>query len=261
MERRQFLACGSAAAVALLTGCATSPDDFGSGDATVSFETLVRQLKYDIGTYLWRHKDEKEALNRPGPDATDQEKAEFQQMLSGGQYRAQQDGEACVGQVTFTLTRVKLTVATTVEQKASGSAGLEVPIGVVTVAPAGSISRLRSSSLTTTLDIYPTYNEDFEVMDSAPAATPEFVGHPITDTLEALRSDLIKTADTKPCFNFGVEETQKGNSVKLGFAVTRTAGTGGKLKILIFSLGAETSVSRNVANTIEVFFVSKGEFG
>lgn len=260
-DRRELLASGGLILAGALSGCVGRRDPFRTGGPSVSFESLVRQMKYDVGTYLWRHKGQKEALNRPGPNATPEEKAQFQQMLEAGQYRAARDGEACVGQVSISLVKVKLTVTTTVEQKDSGNLGLEVPLGIVTVSPSGSQTSTSNQSLTTTVEIYPTVNEDFEVVDDEPQPPGEFVGHPITDTLEALRSDLERTADTKPCFNFGVEQDQKTNSVKLGFTVTRAAGGGGKLKILFFSLGAESTQSRAVANTIEVFFVSRGEFG
>ncbi|MDR6827203.1 hypothetical protein J2X48_000921 [Bosea sp. BE271] len=263
MDRRTFVKCSGVAAVGLLGGCADSNGGFGDVGQTVSFEALVRQIKYDVGTYLWRNRDTREALRPPGPNATAEEKQTFRDNLATGQYRAARKGEDCVGQVTFTLTRVKLTVSVTVEQKANGSASLEIPVGISTVTPSGSLSSTSNSSLTTTLDIYPTVKdlEKSELVTSEPVPTGEFVGHPITDTLQALRSDLIKTADTKPCFNFGVEQDQKTNSVKLAFVVTQAAGLGGKLKIVFFSLGADGSTSRSVANTVEVFFVSKGEFG
>lgn len=261
IDRRMMIGGGVAIAGGLLSGCVGTRNGFRTGAPAVSFEALIRQIKYDVGTYLWQHKGEKEALNRPGPNATPEEIKEFETSLTGGQYRPARDGEACVGQVSITVTKVKLTVSTSVEQKEGGSAAVEVPLDIVTISPGISGSRTLNQSLTTTLEIYPTAYDNFELVDSEPRPVPEFEGHPITDTLNALRRDLEKTADTKPCFNFGVEQDQKSNSVKLGFTVTRASGGSGKLKILFFTLGAESSTTRTVANTIELFFVSRGEFG
>lgn len=245
----------------LVSGCVGTRNAFRTGAPSVPFEALIRQIKYDVGTYLWQHRGEKEALNRFGPNATPEERKNFELQLTGGRYRAAKDGEACIGQVSITVTKVKLTVSTSVEQKDGGSASVEVPLGIVTLSPGISGSKTINQSLTTTLEIFPTAYDEFETVDSEPRPAPEFDGHPITDTLNALRRDLEKTADTKPCFNFGVEQDQKTNSVKLGFTVTRASGGFGKLKILFFTLGAESSTTRTVANTIELFFVSRGEFG
>lgn len=261
LNRRTLMASGSLGLAGLLSGCGAGRNGLRAGMPTVPFELLLRQMKYDVGTYLWRHQGDKEAVNRPGPNATADERKEFEEFIAAGQYRAARDGEACVGQVSLSLVKVKLTVTATVKQKDSANAGLEVPLNLVTISPSGSISAEDDQSLTTTVEIFPTVLEEFEYIDAEPQARPEFAGHPVTDTLEALRAAMQRTADTKPCFHFGVEQDQKSNSVKFGFTVTRSGTAGGKLKILFFSLGAESSETQTVANTIEVFFVSKGEFG
>lgn len=261
VDRRGFIVGSGASAAMLLSGCATGRDFTRVGAPTVSFEDLLRQVKFDLGTYLWNHRGQKEALNRPGPNATAEERAEFERSIAAGQYRAARDGEACVGQVSLTVVKVKLTVTTTVETKSGGSGGLEVPLGLVTVSPSVSTSRVSNQSLTTTVEILPTVFDDQETVDKEPVSPGIFEGHPITDTLEAMRRDMERSADTKPCFNFGAEQDQKTNSVKLGFTVTRTTGAGAKFKFLFFSLGAEASQSRAVANTMEIFFVGRGELG
>jgi hypothetical protein len=265
VDRRHLLVTGSVGFAALLSGCVTGRGRASVPVETIPFEALLRQVKYDVGTWLWRHQYEKEALNRPAPGASPEKIKAFNDLLAAGQYRETKPGrkEACAGQVSMTLTKVKLTVTASVDNKTGASGGLEIPIGLASFSPSGSYSVKDSQSLTTTVEIYPTAPnalDEEEYVDSEPVAQPEFTGHPITDTLEALRSSMEKTADTKPCFNFGLEQDQKGNSVKLGFTIEKVGQVGGKLKLFFFSLGADNTNTRTVANTIEVSFVSRGEF-
>lgn len=225
-----------------------------------TFEAVVRQVKYDLGTYLWRHRDEREPLPAPD-DAAPQNLEAFNAMVTGDQYRAATDQEVCTGEVFFMIVKVKLSVQTTFDTKIGGSAGLKVPLGPVVVGPKASMSRQTVQTMTTTLEFIPeTMHAAHEAMTEAPTSPGlGFSGHPIADTLDALRLSLQAAADTRPCFTFGADQDQKSNSVKMGFTVTETRGGGFSLDL--FSLGAEGSRTEIVANTIEMFFVSHGEFG
>ena len=252
LDRRMVLIGGPAL---LIGGCVTGGQH--RPFQTISFESLARQIKYDIGTYLFRHQDDVPIVEAPGADASDEERATYAAAVQEGRARPPGPNQRCLGQVSFTISKVRLVATTTAESRLSGSAGLQVPIGLVTLSPSMSASSSRNQTLATTLDMYPMAGQR---LDSAPPPVAEFEGTPIADTLDALARDLSRTADTPPCFEFGRETDQKANGVKWGFTVTRSQTVGGKLSLLIFSLGAEGTSTRSVANTIEVNFIGTGGF-
>jgi hypothetical protein len=207
----------AAAGLLLLAGCADFPGDAQS-TGSVSFESLVRQIKYDVGGYLLAHQNDVPVVEAPGADADRTEKSTYQANQKAGLARPPAASEKCLGQVSFDIAKVKITASAEVENKAGGSVGLQVPINVATLNLSGGVSQSRKGSLTTTLEIYPTD----QLITEPPRPVPEFQGRPIADTLEAVRTDLIKTADTQPCFDFGRSEDQKANSIKWGFTVVRS---------------------------------------
>lgn len=233
--RRELLAL---TASGFLSGC-TGGKSLSSRTETVTFESLVRQIKHDVGTYVVQHQDE-----------------------------AMPKGLVCAGNVAFTISKVKMTVTAVLDTSGSINAGLKIPLDLVTVDASASAAQGSNNTITTSLVIYPiSAAKDAEFEDesvavqrltTAPPASPQFVGTPITDVLNRLKADLLKTADTPPCFNFGDGE-QKENVVKWAFTVTRKASGGGKLSLALFTLGADTSRSQSYANTIEVSFIATGE--
>ncbi|MFZ5747561.1 MAG: hypothetical protein ACOY45_07860 [Pseudomonadota bacterium] len=239
IHRRGFVAAGASAL--LLPGCVAGAGRAPARPRSISFETLVRQIKHDIGSYIVQHQDDVEIKASEKP---------------------------CAGQVNFAISKVKLTVTTTIDQSSSGNVGLKVPLDLLTISPSGSGSRGLSNSVTTSLAIFPiTAGPDAVVEDAAiaaqvlkqaPTAPAEFMGTPICDALNQLRADLIRTADVPPCFNFG-EGDQRENSVKWAFTVTEKRQAGGKLELLLFSIGSEASQTRSFANVVETSFIATGE--
>lgn len=250
-------------ATLFLSGCITTPEE-DSGYETVELEKVLRQLKYDLGTYIYRHQDDEFAVAPPGPGASAAEIETFRQSIANDLLRAASEEERCLGQVSLQVSKITVSMATIVEDSAGTQASLKVPINVFTLTPSGKSAASTKQSITTSFTIYPGFQSgsdgDRERLQNTPQPINAFSGHPITDTLEALKKDMENTADTLPCFNFGVEEKQK-NSVKLGFEIKQSTTIGGKLEFLVFSIGAEETSSNTVTNTIEVFFVGQGEFG
>lgn len=223
-----------------LSGCVTMPDG-KTAPPTVDFKSLVRQMKHDLGSYMFAHRNEAEVKLTE---------------------------KACAGQVNFTIQKVKMTCTALVEHTGSTEGGLKIPINIVELE--GGISRKRqlSNTITTTLNIYPISGGDDSIIEdeatkaenivAVPPPDSEFVGTPICDALNKLRSDLISTADTPPCYNFGKEEGQE-NSVKWAFSVKKEATNSAKFTIAVFSVGDEKTSAITFANTIEVFFIATGE--
>jgi hypothetical protein len=237
LTRRRFIV--SASATGMLSACAGFPNKQAPMQ-TVPLESLVRQMKHDIGSYIYEHQND--PLFQP-------------------------TGRPCGGQADFAIQKVKMTVTATLDRTFSANAGLQVPINLVTLEASGSRARTIGNTVTLNLEIWPiTAGEDAEFEDETAAAqrltaipppSPDFSGTPIRDALNQLRRDLIATADTPPCFNFG-EGEQKGNVVKWGFSLTNKAQSGGKLSLLIFSVGAESSATHTFANSIEATFIATG---
>lgn len=215
--------------------------DGNDSPQTVDFKSLVRQMKHDLGSYMFAHRNE--------PEIKVTEKA-------------------CAGQVNFTIQKVKMTCTAIVEHSGSIDGGLKIPINIVELSGGVSRKRQLSNTITTTLNIYPISGGDDAIIEddstkaeniaAVPPAASEFVGTPISDALNGLRNDLISTSDTPPCYNFGQEEGQD-NSVKWAFSVKKEAKDSAKFTIAIFSVGDEKSSAISYANTIEVFFVATGE--
>lgn len=177
-----------------------------------------------------------------------------QQAIAQGTNRLQRKGEKCTGQIDFKVEKVKLTVLTEVENKGGANASLQVPLNIATANVGASGSLSRKGSLTTSFEIAPDFDQKIE---GPLVPVPQFSGLPISSTLEALRSDLIATADVEPCFNFKVQDAG-ANSIKWGFTVTKATGGNGKVTFVLFSLGAEASTTSAVTNTIEVTFQASG---
>ncbi|TAW09969.1 hypothetical protein [Rhizobium ruizarguesonis] len=208
---------------------------------TVAFESLLRQIKHDIGTYIYRHQNDKSAVG---------------------------SGKVCAGAVDFIVSKVAITVTAKVDQTTSGSGGLQVPVNLATLDGSVGVSRVLNDTITTKLSIFPlTAAADAEIEDESakkqriinpPPAPPDFRGTPIADALDKLRQDLIATSDTAPCFNFGQGE-QNDNTVQWAFSVSDKIEGSGKFTLVLFSVGADGSRTKTFANTIDVTFVGTGE--
>lgn len=239
-DRRAFIA--SSGSVLLLTGC-MGKQSVGRPTPAIPLESLVRQIKHDIGSYIFEHQDDPElpaSSNLP-----------------------------CWGQIAFAIQKVKLTVTVTSDHTIGANGGLKVPVDILTIEASGSSSRLVGNSVTTSLTIWPiTASKDaefeeasvaFQRLAAAPPPSPDFEGTPIRDALNNLLADLKKTADTPPCFNFGEGDNQKDNIVKWAFKIEDKRKVGGKLSLLFFSVGADNESVRSFANTIEVNFIATGD--
>lgn len=223
-----------------LAGCNQAPTGVFPSK-TIPLESLLRQIKYDVGTYIFQHQDDSMQHLR---------------------------GRACAGQVEFAIRSLKISVTTSIDRTQSASAGLQVPIDVVTLDAGGSGSRLLNDTITTTLVIWPITAPSNSLLDdeteaqqrltAVPPPSPDFSGTPISDALNQLRNDLIQTSDTPPCFDFGREE-QDDNVVKWAFSVSDKMQGTAKLSLLLFSVGAEASATTTFANTIEATFIAFGE--
>jgi len=237
LDRRLFLA--GAGAGLLLPGC-TSRAAPGAMEA-VPLESLVRQIKHDIGSYIFHHQDDSKV-----PAA----------------------GKACGGQVGFTIQKVKMIVTATFDRASSANAGLKVPLNLVTLEAGISAAESTSDMITTSLTIWPlTAGPDAELEDESvagqrltavPPPSPDFEGTPIADAMNRLRNDLLKTADTPPCFDFGQGE-QRDNFVKWAFTIGQRSKADAKLSLKLFAVGGEISSARTFANTIEASFLAIGE--
>ncbi|MEO0440139.1 MAG: hypothetical protein AAF067_04600 [Pseudomonadota bacterium] len=215
----------------VLAGCSGSNAGI-SQPATIQqpipYEALVRQIKYDVGTYL-------QAQENAAPVA-------------------ENSTLACRGQVEFAIEKVKLNVTASRSVESDPSAGLEVAVGPVGLEASGSRGVNSSYSIATTLVMYPD-DEPF-VKISQPDGWVK--GAPLAETLAALKRDLIATSDTGPCFGFG--DKPEGNTVTLGFGIDRVRSEGAKLKLFFFSVGATRKDTSSIANSIEITFRPSGEF-
>lgn len=273
LDRRFVLGAGGGL---LLTGCASAPTLGSASRRAVTLESLVRQLKHDIGTYIFETQDA-----RPEAGQT-----------------------VCGGEVIFEIKKVQISVSTIVDRTVTESGGLKVPLGQLTLEGGVNRTATRNDTLTTTLSIYPVtlsaadaeeiLKSDAEThrevraaaqaagtppdpdallpdpllakrLTAVPPPSPDFEGTPIRDALIRLRNDVVATSDTPPCFDFTMDgagedggEGKPENAVKWAFSVTEKRGGGGKFSLLFFSAGAEGSVSRNWANTITVEFTGRG---
>jgi hypothetical protein len=239
IDRRDFFV-GAGASI-MLGGCATTLESRREPLPGVRFESLLRQIKHDVGSYIFRTQDDSPEVRLRN--------------------------NACVGDVSFQIQSVKLTVTAQVDQTADDTAGLTIPLDVLTINPSAGIGRTLNNSITTSVVIYPmTASREAVIEDAAlqrqrltaiPPASPEFEGTPIANALTQLRQDMIAVSDTPPCFNFGTGD--KGNVVKWAFAVTRRRTVGAKLNLLIFSVGTSDTTSTRYANEIEVAYIAAGE--
>lgn len=193
----------------------------------IPYEALVRQMKYDVGTYL---NSQQNVVPQP-------------------------DGKklACKGQVEFELEKVKLNVTASRATESEPSAGLEVAVGPVEIEASGSRASNTKYSIATTLVMYPSDGKIGKLKQ--PDGWIE--GTPLSDAMNALKRDLVATSDVKPCFNFG--ESPEGNTVTLGFGIDRVQSAGGKLKLFFFSIGASQKDTSSIANSIEITFKPSGE--
>jgi len=238
--RRAFIS--SSGATLLLPGCVSGPR--GSALPTVSLESLMRQLKHDVGSYVFEHQRDTAVKSSEKP---------------------------CAGDVNFTIQKVKMTVTATFDRETGASGGLKVPIGLITLDASGSLSKTLTNTVTTSLTVFPltadagavfsgdTEKYKYQELKAAPPAPSEFTGTPIRDALNGLRRDMIAASDTAPCFNFGQEGDPQDNVVKWGFAIKEVQGGGIGLSILLFSLGAQSSSTTTYANTLEASFIATGD--
>lgn len=240
----------------MISACAQIPGG-NLPQGSISLETLMRQVKYDVGTYLLAHQNDPNVITQADIDESEESRVAQQQAIAQGTNRLQRKGEKCTGQIDFKVEKVKLTVLTEVENKGGANASLQVPLNIATANVGASGSLSRKGSLTTSFEIAPDFDQKIE---GPLVPVPQFSGLPISSTLEALRSDLIATADVEPCFNFKVQDAG-ANSIKWGFTVTKATGGNGKVTFVLFSLGAEASTTSAVTNTIEVTFQASGGFG
>lgn len=177
-------------------------------------------------------------------------------------------GKACGGQVAFTIQKVKMVVTATFDRASAANAGLKVPLNLVTLEAGVSGSESASNMITTSLTVWPlTASRDAELEDESvasqrlkavPPPSPDFEGTPIADAMNLLRNDLLKTADTPPCFDFGQGE-QRDNLVKWAFTIGQRTKAEAKLSLKLFAVGGEISSARTFANTIEASFLAMGE--
>lgn len=226
IDRRVFLASiGSSAALA---GCETTSWVGGPPSEPVTYEALVRQVKYDLGHYA---------------------------EISAGDAEAPPLPNACAGQIALQIDKVKLTVTASVERTRTVTGGLKVPINLLTLEPSRSNARTLNNTLTTILTIWP--RDERAMAGAVLAPDPAFDNTtPITDALVGIRRSLLAVSDTPPCFSFGADSAKDGNVVKWAFSLSRKDTAGGKAAIAIFSVGAEEVNTAAYANTIEVFFKS-----
>lgn len=235
MLRRTLLLAGGAGAV---SGCTTLGSYQPSG--FVDFESLARQMKHDVGKYVFNNQDR---VNPAG-------------------------GAVCAGDVAFSIYSVTMTVTAVVDRSQGASGGLKIPLNLLTISPKITAARSFTDTLTTSLTVYPLIAAKDAIYErpelkrqrltSVPPPSPKFEGTPINDTLEKLRADLVKTSDTAPCFKFGEPDKQK-NSIKWAFSVVDKTGGGVSFDIAIVSIGAEGAQQRTYANTLEVAFTAAGE--
>lgn len=254
MDRRTF---AMGVAVLPLAGCVTGRG-FNAA-SPVAYDDVLMQLKHDIGTYMFRHKDEVPVVAQPASDATAEEKASYWENVRQKLARPPGPGEKCLTQVSFTVSKVKVKIAAAAEDTGSGSLELKVPIAGATFTPGVGGGKTRKHSLETSLTVYPAASE--EPIGPPPPAPPTFEGTPITDTLEAMAKSMRRAASVEPCFEFDRDAGAQDNTVTYGFSVERSRKVSGKLEIFIFTLGADREIKHSVANTIEITFIGVGGFG
>jgi hypothetical protein len=220
---------------------------------------VLLQLKHDIGTYMFGHKDEVSVVPQPAADATPEEKATYWENVRQKLARPPGPGEKCLTQISFTVSKIKVKIAVAAEDTGNGSLELKVPIGGATFTPGVGGGRARKHSLETSLIVYPTAGDG--PIEPPPPAPPTFEGTPITGSLEALAASMRRAAAVEPCFEFDRDAGAQDNTVTYGFSVERSRKVSGKLEIFIFTLDADREIKNSVANTIEITFIGVGVGG
>lgn len=244
-----------------LSGCVTLQSrPRGPGP---TYEQFARQLKYEVGTYLWRHRNDPEVTDYRAGQSAGADVSGFEADARAGKIRLPTATEKCPNQLNITIKRVKFTTTTSITGKQSGSAGIELPIGTATVSPSLAGSREIKNEVTTVLTFDPDPNADITEEPKpvlGPDGEPVFAGAIIADTIDAITTALKRTSDTRPCFEFP-DDPKATNTIKWGVTYTTSSTQGGKFKILIFSLGADNTRTRAAANTIEIELYVTGGFG
>lgn len=155
----------------------------------------------------------------------------------------------------FDLTPIKATVVmnVVVMQSTSGEASAEIPLGSATIGP----NFAASSGITGTQAIkFSVYPKATAGLPSAPQSE-KFVGTPIADALTAVYEGFKQGSGYAPCLSFGEIDKQE-NSVIFGVKIEQSRTFGGKVSIVVFSIGASHVNGQSNENTITIDFGLEG---
>lgn len=197
------------------------------GCASLSKDTSPPKL-VPVSEVLNTVKDELNAYLATPP------KAQAKTGVCGGK-----DGEVAIKVVPA---KVTVTLRTVSAHQSEPSAGLTVPIGVLSLDPSfsGGYSQTRTQALVLSLDI-------------APKGKPQKVAlgeHPIANAIAEFRDELIKVDhDKTPCF-----EPKELVKLTVAFDVVNKSTGGFTLKLVVFKLGDKETMTDEAHQTLDVYF-------
>jgi hypothetical protein len=161
--------------------------------------------------------------------------------------------------IEFTISKVKMELTTTVDNTASGSVGLNIPIPQLAGTVSPSITASAEDTNTQTLDFYSW------PVPAGKLGTPANPGPPppnpgvITRTLLDLRTALIAASANTPCFQT-VNDASKDpeDTFTLGITVISTGGGTFEIKLAVVDAKIGDTVKSTTGNTITVTFKPSG---
>ena len=209
-------------AVLSLAGCAT-PNTIKLPSQRVTVGDFVQQIKHELSVFEERKAALGPVASKCGP--------------------------------RFELIPLKATVDMNVAitQSTGGEASAEIPIGGATIGPNFSAS----SGITGTQQIkFSVYPKAIAGLPSAPQSD-KFVGTPIADALTAVYAGFKQGSGYSPCLSFGEADKQE-NVITYGVKIEQSRTFGGKISIVIFSIGASNVNSKTNENTITIDFGLEG---
>lgn len=218
----------------LLTGCATIPQNEGK---PTNVSDVVKKIKQDLSIY------QKYDASAAGEKPID---------------------NACHGAVSFSISDVKVSLTTQIDDTDSGSASLTLPVGSGTFGPLFSGLHEVKGSQITTFTLYP---KQIEIRASKDAEAPKPIDasfYPIAAGLQQLRDGLLDASQIGPCVSLipppgddGKPAKDDGETFTFGFTVINQSTGGENIKFVLFSLGANNTSQRQAANTITVTFKAR----
>jgi len=155
--------------------------------------------------------------------------------------------------IDFVISKIKLDLTATHDNKSNGSLGLEIPYasGLGKIGPSFAPSVEYDNTQELTWFAYPTTNTFANVQ--IPGIVQRHLS--IAPTLIAFRNALIQEAANKPCLKLRDPNSNDADTLSINFAVKRDQDTDLGFSFAILNANAEYDRSSNLAHAIVVTFV------